>query len=194
MTESEMFAFGEIVRDLRRVFRSAWTTTSCEHGLGACFMRCAGSVFRKLRRGAEAWLQRGSKLPKPAEWIDAIPRQSEAAQADLPVLSASQAAEYLEGRTGALSRPAVCVSGMPACGCHGQAAAVRAGIQRGRHRPQGQVRRADRDGWALGARRGTRARWYQAKSDFYEAYYAALAKKTMPKSGRRQMPALPEAS
>jgi hypothetical protein len=188
-----MFAFGEIVRDLRRVFPKRMDDHELRSMDSAYFHALRRFSIPQLRRGAEAWLQRGKYFPKPAEWIDAIPRQSEAAQADLPVLSASQAAEYLKAEQARYQgQPCACLE------CR------HAGVTDKPLRFVPEFNEDDTDRkvkcgerivtaghWAHGAEL---ARWYQAKSDFYEAYYAALAKKTMPKSGRRQMPALPEAS
>jgi hypothetical protein len=184
-----MFTFSEVVSDLRQVFPKRMEDHERRSMDAAYFQALRRFTIPQIRRGAEAWIQRGKYFPKPAEWIDAIPRQSEAAQADIPALSESQAHEYLKAEKARYEGPV--------CSC---LECRRAGIEKPiRFVPEFNENDTDRKvkcgerivtagHWAHGAEL---ARWYQAKADFYEAYHAALAKRSMS-THRRRMPEFSE--
>lgn len=154
-----MFPFMDTFRNLQRVF----PLRGDEHDLS----QVGGAYFKALRRfplervqaGAEVWMQQGKRFPKPAEWIDSIPRQK--AVVELPTLSSAQAAEYLraEGKRYEDAR----------CGC---AACVKAGVSEQPLRFVPDYLDDGRDAQAmLGDRIVTTGHW--AHGDELKGYYAA---------------------
>lgn len=97
MTDSELFQFMDSFRGLVRVF----PLRGDEHELG----QVGASYFRAMRRyplpqvqaGAEAWIQKGERFPKPAQWIESIPKRP--VIAELRALSSDETREYLRAET-----------------------------------------------------------------------------------------------
>lgn len=75
MTSDDLPGFHEVFRSLQRVFPLRGSETDLD--------RLVADYFRSLRRfglpdvkaAADHWLAHGTKFPKPAEWIAAVPRR-----------------------------------------------------------------------------------------------------------------------
>jgi hypothetical protein len=165
MLDGELFAFMDTFRDLQRVFPKRLD----EHEQA----RIGGDYFKALRRfplrqvqdGAEVWIQRGKYFPKPAEWIDAIPRPG-AVVRDVPTLSEADARDYQHaerlGYEGPTCRCGECIAAgvtekplrfVPEISADGRDRLVRIG-----------ERTVTAGHWAHGQEL---ARWYQARADFW---------------------------
>jgi hypothetical protein len=75
MTDAELFPFMDTFRSLARVF----ALRGDDHEI----RDVGASYFKALRRfplepvqvGADVWMQKGERFPKPAQWIDSIPKR-----------------------------------------------------------------------------------------------------------------------
>lgn len=93
MTEAELFPFLAVFRSVLQVFPKRLD----EHELS----QMGGSYFKAMRRfqlsqvtaGADVWTQRGKFFPKPAEWIDSIPKAT-AHRPDVVELTSAEILEY----------------------------------------------------------------------------------------------------
>jgi hypothetical protein len=93
MTDGELFAFVDVFKGVQRVLGKRMT-----EGEEAQTHR---DYFRALRRfslaqvmaGAEVCIQRGKYFPKPAEWIDAIPKR-QAMPLDIPAMTDQESRDY----------------------------------------------------------------------------------------------------
>ena len=167
MNDGELFAFVDVFRGVQRVFGKRVQ----DHEEGQMHR----DYFKALRRftidqvkaGAEAWTQRGKYFPKPAEWIDAIPRR-EAPTVNVPALSEQDARDYARAEQ-------LRYEGSP-CTCR---ECVQAGMAERATRFVPEfvddharlVRFGERivtaGHWAHGFEL---ARWYQARADFYNKF------------------------
>jgi len=165
VTSQELPAFMDVFRGLQRVF----PLRGEEHEI----RDVGASYFKALRRfpleqvqlGAEACLQRCKHFPKPAEWIDVVPRR---VVIDLPTMSHAQAIEHRHAEQQRYEAPP--------CGCQ---SCAEAGVTEKALRfvPDADADGADRrmkdpladrhvvaghwaHGWEL-------QRWYRARADFY---------------------------
>lgn len=92
MTDAELFSFMDTFRSLARVF----PLRGDEHEI----RDVGASYFKALRRwplkdinvAADRWLEQGKRFPKPAEWLDMVPRQSQAVA--LVAMTDEQAREH----------------------------------------------------------------------------------------------------
>lgn len=183
MIDGELFAFVDVFKNLLRVFPKR-----LEEHEGAQIQR---DYFKALRRftihqvtaGADAWMQRGRYFPKPAEWIDAIPRRASAPE--IPELSVAQASEWLAAeRRGYEGDPCSCIDCREAIVDDKSTRFVPEFDDLGNDlRVKIGERIVTRGHWAHG--RELR-RWYQARADFWESCHArgltTLAKE-LTKSG-----------
>lgn len=184
MTDAEIFPFMATMRDVVRVFPIRGGDEDLQQ-LGA-------SYFKALRRyplamvqdGAQRVIERNKHFPKPAEWLDAIPRAT--ATATVEPLSAFDADEWQAAERGRWEQPA--------CRC---AECRDAGVT---GRPMRFVPNTDATGadvrGLIGERTVTRghwihghdlARWYAAKEQFWSLFRATVAAKAMyvpPTAGR----------
>lgn len=75
MTDAEMFQFLDIFRSVVRVF----PLRGDEHEIrdvGASYFKAFRRYpLRDIQAGADTWISSGKKFPKPAEWIESIPRR-----------------------------------------------------------------------------------------------------------------------
>jgi len=176
VTETEIFAFADVVKGLQRVFPKRWDEHEQAQLQRDYFKALRKFPLSQVAAGAEAWMQRGKFFPKPAEWIEAIPKRQSAP--DLPVMSDEQTREY--HRAEALryeDKPCGCLS------CREAEVTEKPLRFVPEVNPDGTDRRV-RDGvrdrivvaghWAHGFEL---ARWYAAKGEFYEQFYALCAKK-----------------
>ena len=83
----------DVVRDLRVVFPLRGTEHETGQLTRAHFKALRKYPLSAVRAGAETGLLHWKHFPKPAEWIDAIPRRVNG-PVDVPVLSDSAAREY----------------------------------------------------------------------------------------------------
>lgn len=178
MTDAELFAFTDVCKDLMRVFPKRLEEFEKAQLHRDYFKALRRFSVSQVQAGAEAWMQRGKYFPKPAEWIDSIPKQAPTALVDVPAMSPMEAREYQRAeRLRYEDQP---------CGCR-DCVAAQVSEKPVRFVPEFTAddrERKVRDGerivtaghWAHGTEL---ARYYKAKADFYEAYYKALAKKGM---------------
>lgn len=98
MTDTELFPFMDLFRSVARIF----PIRGAEHEV----RDMGASYFKTLRRytlqqvqvGAEGCLQRCKHFPKPAEWIDLIPRHT-AQAAEVPMMTEAQAHAYVRAES-----------------------------------------------------------------------------------------------
>lgn len=170
MTDSEVFAFMDVFRGLERVFPKRLE----EHER----QRLGADYFRTLRKfplpqvaaGAEVWLQRGKYFPKPAEWLDAIPRQR-AVVAELPAIAARELADLRRAESlGYEDVPCACAECRAADVTEKPIRFVPDITADGTERKALDGERTVTLGhWAHGYEL---ARWYQARADFWERCHA----------------------
>lgn len=177
MTDAEIFPFMATMRDVVRVFPIRGGDEDIQQ-LGA-------SYFKALRRyplalvqaGAERVIGQNKHFPKPAEWLDAIPRSTATAGA-LEPLSAFDADEWLAAERGRWESAS--------CRC---SECLAAGVT---ERMQRFVPSLDTNGGdvrgLIGERTVTRghwihghdlARWYAAKDEFWTLFRGVVAAKAM---------------
>lgn len=174
MSDAEIFQFMSTFKSLTRVFPL--------RGDGHSIDDMGASYFKALRRfelpqiqaGADRCVQQLKRFPRPAEWIDMIPRRESAP--DLLAMTNEQAHEYRRAE-------ALRYEDKP-CGCRACKDAemtekpLRFVPEISSDGSDRKVRLDDRivvaGHWAHGQEL---ARWYDAKASFYNAFYAALAKK-----------------
>lgn len=183
-----MFQFMATFRSLVRVF----PLRGDEHEIndvGASYFKALRKfTLSQIQTGSDRCVQQLKRFPRPAEWIDLIPRRT-----DTPEIQGMSEPDAKEHRRAEGLRYRD-----QACSCRGCRDAEVS------DKPIRFVPDLDRDGNERRVRDGERivvaghwahgqelARWYQAKADFYNAYYAALAKTHM---GKRHRAALQEAS
>jgi len=94
VTDSELFAFMATFRSLTRVF----PLRGEEHEIndvGASYFKAFHRFpLGAIQAGADRWIEQGKRFPKPAEWIDAIPRRT--TEPPMETLSADDAAIWLQ--------------------------------------------------------------------------------------------------
>lgn len=94
MTDAEMFSFMDTFRSLTRVF----PLRGDEHEIrdvGASYFRAMRRFpLRAIQDGAEGWILHGKRFPKPAEWIESIPKRA-VAPVEVAALSEEAMATYL---------------------------------------------------------------------------------------------------
>jgi hypothetical protein len=175
VSDAEALEFNAVFMALKGTFRLRGERAETDLVRDSYFKALRRYTLQQVRAGADAWTQRGKFFPKPAEWIEAIPRRQ--IGADMFAMSAEQAHEWR--RAEALrweDRP---------CLCH---ACKTAGVSEKPLRFVPEFTEDDRDRkvklddrivtaghWAHG---DELARWYQAKGDFYEKFYALCAEKS----------------
>ena len=178
MSDAEVFQFNDVFKGLSRVFPKRLQEHELQQMSGEYFRAMKHFTLTQVKAGADAWRQRGKFFPKPVEWMESIPRGREAVK--LPMLSDEEARDYRRAESLRYEdRPCSCA----AC----RAASVS-------DRPLRFVPTVNGDGTERQARIGDRtviaghwahgqelARWYQAKADFYNAYYAAIRRTSMEK-------------
>lgn len=177
MTDGEVFPFMETLRSVIRVF----PVRGDEHDV----QQLGASYFKALRRyplamvqaGADRVIQQNKHFPKPAEWLDAIPRATAGASGP-EELSAFDRDEWLAAERGRWEQPS--------CKC---SECKFAGVT---DRPMRFVPNIDADGQdsrgLIGERQVTRghwihgqdlSRWYAAKDEFWRLFKAFVPKKAM---------------
>jgi len=185
MTDAEMFVFVDAFKGLLRVFPKRLEEHEQAQMHRDYFKALRRYTVQQVQAGAEAWMQRGKYFPKPAEWIDAIPRRQPAA-VEVSELSAVEAREWVDAERRGVEGEA--------CGC---VACRAAGIDKPtRFVPEFNADDTDRRA-QLGQRLVTRghwahgvelARWYRARADFWETCHArglTSVAKELAKAARR---------
>lgn len=92
MTETELFPFMDSFRGLARVFPLRGDDHEITQ-VGASYFRAMRRFdLRAVQAGAEVWLQKGERFPKPAQWIESIPPRT--VVIELQTLAEADAREY----------------------------------------------------------------------------------------------------
>lgn len=175
MTDGELFAFVDVFRGIQRVFGKRMTEGEEAQTHRDYFRALRRFPLDQIKAGAEVWLQRGKYFPKPAEWIDAIPKQSAHAASTLPQATPQQAQDARRAEQ-------MRFEGHP-CRC---AECVESGVT---ERPTRFVPVEDANGEIVRVLDGERemtpgkwihgyelARWYAAQAEFYAKYRAAFGR------------------
>lgn len=84
MTDQDVTAFGAVFLKLRNVFNLRGDKADVRQAMEAYFRVLKGWPLRSVEAGADAWLTRGEHFPKPAQWLDAIPKAKAAGLLVLP--------------------------------------------------------------------------------------------------------------
>ena len=95
MTDQDVTVFGATFLKLRNVFNMRGDKADVRQAMETYFKVLRSYPLRLVEAGADAWLTRGARFPKPAEWLDAIPKSC---AAGLPVMPDDDAREYLQAR------------------------------------------------------------------------------------------------
>lgn len=184
MTDAEMFQFLDTFRSLRRVFPLRGDAHDDQDRGASYFKALRKWPLRDLQAGADRWLQIGKHFPKPAEWIDAIPKQR--VVAEVVTLEPFQAAEWLAAERRVWEDSP--------CGCsHCRAAMVD-------QKPLRFVPEFNADGTdrrvLLGDRVVTAGHWahgtelaayYRAKEEFYARFSAFSRARAMDQKKRKKI-------
>lgn len=93
MTDRDLGAFATVFGALRRVFPLRGSGEDLGLMTSAYFKALRGWSIADVTAGAEAWIARGTKFPKPVEWREHIPRTT-ARTHDVRVLTDAEARAY----------------------------------------------------------------------------------------------------
>jgi hypothetical protein len=179
--DGELYAFMEVFRDLLSVFPKRGMDDDEIGTLSkAYFSALRRFSIPDVRAGAEAWTRRGKFFPKPAEWMEVIPRRRQDA-VELVPLAPSEAAEYFDAERRKWE-------GEP-CSCR---RCQEAGVTHRLLRYAPETDDEDRDLRGLiGERIVTRGRWlhgeelrrfYDVRDSFTAQLQAFIGRKGMPKA------------
>lgn len=176
MTDSEIFPFMDTLRDVARVF----PIRGDEHDL----KQLGTAYFKALRRyplamveaGAQRCIEQNKHFPKPAEWLDAIPRGG--VTSSIEELSVAERDDWLAAERGRWEgRPCRCQECRAADVTHRPLRFVPDVSADGRDaRAQIGERVVTRGHWAHG---DELRRWYAAKEHFWGLFDTALAGRGM---------------
>ncbi len=174
MTDAELFAFVDVVKGLDTLFPKRLEEHERHQRNKAYFKALKRFPLAQVQAGADAWSIKGKFFPKPAEWIDSVPKARVIA-AEIMAMTEAESHEYR--RAEALmyeDRPCRCLE------C------------RDIDKPLRFVPTLDSDGseqkrlegdrvvtaghWAHGQEL---AGWYQARADFYDRYLQWVGTKAM---------------
>lgn len=171
MTSDDLPGFHEAFRSLQRVFPLRGEQADLDRMVADYFRLLRRFAVQDVKAGADAWLLHGTKFPKPAEWIGAIPRRPGAAE--LRQMTRQEAFDHRRAdRIGYQDEPCACAD------------CVAAGVSEKALRFVPEFDDDDRTilafnpfsqkpepvgHWAHGREL---ARWYEAKADFYNAFIA----------------------
>lgn len=171
MTDGELFRFVDVWNDLARVFPKRLDDHEKQQMQRDYFRAMRRFPLSQIEAGAEVWIQRGKYFPKPAEWMDAIPKQSAVVTLDVPAMS--------EGESRAYQRAEAMRYEDQPCGCPKcrEAEVTDKPLRFVPEFTPDDRERKVRDGervvtaghWAHGYEL---ARWYEARANFYEAFVA----------------------
>lgn len=91
MTDHDSQAFGVLFLKLRNVFNMRSDKADVREAMGVYFGVLRRYPLPTVEAGADAWIEKGTRFPKPAEWLNAIPK---AARAGVLVMSEVEAREH----------------------------------------------------------------------------------------------------
>jgi hypothetical protein len=94
MIDGQLAAFVEVFLRVRRVFPLRAAPDEIAHVQGLYFRVLRRFTLEQVTDGADAWIERGTRFPKPVEWIRAMPRRDVVAARIEPLLE-PDASEYL---------------------------------------------------------------------------------------------------
>lgn len=92
MTDSELPAFFDLFSTMTRVFYLKGDEVSLRTVAGAYFKAFRNHRLKDIQAGADAWMLSGKRFPKPAEWLEVVPRRPQGQ--DYAVMTDVQAREY----------------------------------------------------------------------------------------------------
>jgi hypothetical protein len=166
VTEGDIFPFMETFRSVTRVFPLRGEEHEIRDVGASYFKAMRRRSLPEVQAGADVWMSRGKKFPKPAEWLESIP--SSTLRPESKSLSDDEAHAWLQAEQ---SRWEGIV-----CGCRSCVAAGITEFQPLRFVPEVDASGHDRKAligersvtmghWAHGQEL---ADWYTAKRGFYE--------------------------
>lgn len=165
MTDHDLPVFLETWRGLQRVFPLRGEKAEIADVQAAYLKAFRRFTLEQVIAGAERCLQQQKHFPKPAEWIDAMPR-AESVATELPALTEPEAHEWLRAeRLRFEDTPCRCSE----CQAHGVAESPRRFVplfDNNDRAMQGRIgdRIVTRGAWIHGA---ALMRWYLAREEFY---------------------------
>lgn len=176
MTDAEISPFMATMRDVVRVFPI--------RGGDEDLRQLGASYFKALRRYPLAMVQAGAELvigqnkhfPKPAEWLDAIPRAT--ATATVEALSAFDADEWMAAERGRWEQPPCKCAECRDAGVTGRPMRFVPNVDANGGDQRGLIgeRTISRGHWIHGH---DLQRWYAAKDQFWGLFSAAVGAKAM---------------
>ena len=95
MFDADQLAFGAMFLKLRNVFNMRGDKADVRQAMEVYFRVLRRFPLGAVDAGATVWLARGTRFPKPAEWLDAIPKQRAAGIQPMPE---SDVLEYQRAR------------------------------------------------------------------------------------------------
>lgn len=109
MTDGDLGAFTEEVRRVATIFRFRASPLELTQVTHAYFKAFRSRALSAVIAGADAWITKGQRFPKPFEWLEAMPRPG-AKPANVPTLNQDEAEEwYRAERLGWEDAPCACV-------------------------------------------------------------------------------------
>ena len=187
MRDNQLTAFMDVFRRLLVIFPMRLNPSELDATMGSYFNLLRHHSLEAVTAGANAYMGTGKFFPKPAQWLEAIPRSG--TSETVPEMSQSEAREYLRAAAkGWQDDPCGC----PSC--------IEAGVT---HRFLRHVPDEDRDGrdvrMSIGGRVVTQGHWahgwellrfYAAKEAFTTDYLKLIAAiKIMPRVTPKQIAA-----
>lgn len=91
MTDHDALAFAATFQKLRGFFALRGDREEIQQISALYFKVLSRFPLPAVDAGADAWIEKGARFPKPAEWIKTIPR---GATATLPTMTADEATEH----------------------------------------------------------------------------------------------------
>lgn len=84
MRDSDGVAFAAIFSKLRTLFPLRGGAVEIQQIADSYFRVLMRFPLRAVEAGAEAWIEKGEHFPKPAQWLQSIPRQKSAEYLTMP--------------------------------------------------------------------------------------------------------------
>lgn len=97
MQDSELFAFMETFGSVQRIFPLRGESHELRQVGASYFKALRRFPLRAVQDGAEVWINQGKRFPKPAEWVESIPKR--AAVSPLTALSDEAARAWLRAES-----------------------------------------------------------------------------------------------
>lgn len=178
MIDQDFEQFTVEVRRLATVLRLRASPTELTQITNAYFKAFKRRPLSAVVAGADAWIERGDKFPKPAQWLGVMPRRDASGQ--VSALTRDEADEWQQAERQAWEgRPCGCVLCI-AAEITDKPLRFVPDIEGDGRDARGTIgeREVTRGHWAHG---DELVRWYHARAQFYDTYLALFPNSVMSK-------------